>query len=70
MHVIFAAVFITCSQQHVLDVLAVERLGTCSAKAAAEFGAINKQATLYLYDTQIIIKVCIFKNIKFSFNLL
>ncbi len=30
-----AAVFLTCSQQHVVDVLAVASLGTCSATAAA-----------------------------------
>ncbi len=30
-----AAVFPTCSQQHVVDVLAVASLGTCSAAAAA-----------------------------------
>ncbi len=36
MYVIFAAaVFLTCSQQHVVDVLAVASLGTCSATAAA-----------------------------------
>ncbi len=35
-YVIFAAaVFITCSQQHVVDVLAVASLGTSSASAAA-----------------------------------
>ncbi len=35
-HVICAAaVFLTCSQQHVVDVLAVASLGTCSASAAA-----------------------------------
>ncbi len=35
-HVICAAaVFLTCSQQHVMDVLAVASLGTCSATAAA-----------------------------------
>ncbi len=28
-----AAVFLTCSQQHVVDVLAVASLGTCSAAA-------------------------------------
>ncbi len=30
-----AAVFLTCSRQHVVDVLAVASLGTCSAAAAA-----------------------------------
>ncbi len=30
-----AAVFLTCSQQHVVDVLAVASLGTCSAAEAA-----------------------------------
>ncbi len=30
-----AAVFPTCSQQHVVDVLAVASLSTCSAAAAA-----------------------------------
>ncbi len=29
-----AAVFLTCSQQHVVYVLAVASLGTCSAAAA------------------------------------
>ncbi len=29
-----AAVFLTCSQQHVVDVLTVASLGTCSAAAA------------------------------------
>ncbi len=28
-----ASVFLTCSQQHVVDVLAVASLGTCSAAA-------------------------------------
>ncbi len=36
MYVIFAeAVFLTCSQQLVVDILAVANLGTCSAAAAA-----------------------------------
>ncbi len=36
MYVVFAAaVFLTCSQQHDVDVLAVASLGTCSATAAA-----------------------------------
>ncbi len=36
MYVIFAAaVFLTCSQQHVVDVLTVASLGACSAAAAA-----------------------------------
>ncbi len=36
MYVIFAAaVFLTCSQQHVVDVLAVASLGTCFAAAVA-----------------------------------
>ncbi len=36
MYVIFAAaLFLTCSQQHVMDVLAVASLGTYSAAAAA-----------------------------------
>ncbi len=36
MYVIFAvAVFLTCSQQHFVDVLVVASLGTCSAAAAA-----------------------------------
>ncbi len=30
-----AAIFLTCSQQHVVDILAVASLGTCSAAAAA-----------------------------------
>ncbi len=35
MYVVFAAaVYLTCSQQHVVDVLAVASLGTCSAAAA------------------------------------
>ncbi len=37
-HVICAAaVFLTCSQQHVVDELAVANLGTCSAAAAAAY---------------------------------
>ncbi len=37
MYVIFAAaVFLTCSQQHVVDVLAIASLSTCSAAAAAD----------------------------------
>ncbi len=32
-----AAVFLTCSQQHVVDVLAVANLSTCSAAAADLF---------------------------------
>ncbi len=40
MYVIFAAaVFLTCSQQHVVDVLAVASLGTCSATAAVAAAA-------------------------------
>ncbi len=36
MYVIYAAsVFLTLSQQHVMDVLAVASLGTCSAAAGA-----------------------------------
>ncbi len=36
MYVIFAAaVFLTCSQQHVVDVLAVASLGNCSTATAA-----------------------------------
>ncbi len=30
-----AAIFLTCSQQHVVDALEVVSLGTCSATAAA-----------------------------------
>ncbi len=35
MFIFAAAVFLTCSQQNVVDVLAVGSLGTCSAAAAA-----------------------------------
>ncbi len=34
-HICAAAVFLTCSQQHVVAVLAVASLDTCSATAAA-----------------------------------
>ncbi len=58
MYVIFAAaVFLTCSQQHVVDVLAVASLGTCSATAAAAaaveqiYSAKTKYINIVMYIT-------------------
>ncbi len=44
MYVIFAAAeFLTCSQQHVVDVLAIASLGACSAAAAAAAADLFRQ---------------------------
>ncbi len=48
-----AAVFLTCSQQHVVDILAVASLGTCSAAAAALqiCSAKTKHISIVMYIT-------------------
>ncbi len=48
-----AAVLVTCSKQHVVDVLAVASLGTCSAGAAVQqiYSAKTKHINIVMYIT-------------------
>ncbi len=70
MHVIFAAaVFLTCSQQHVVDVLAVASLGTCSATAAAAAADLfrqDKYINIVMYITMPIPQRVVMTEIKFT----
>ncbi len=51
-----AAVFLTCSQQHVVDVLAVASLSSCSAAAAVKqiYSTKTKYINIVLYITMTI----------------
>ncbi len=50
-----AAVFPTCSQQHVVDILAVARLGTCAATAAQQiYSAKTKHINMVIYITMLL----------------
>ncbi len=60
-----AAVFLTCSQQHVVDVLAVASLGTCSDTAAA-YSAKTKYIIIVMYITMPIPPRVVMTEILFS----
>ncbi len=75
MYVIFAAaVFLTCSQQHVVDVLAVASLGTCSATAAAAaaveqiYSAKTKYINIVMYITMPIPPRVVMTEMLFFWN--
>ncbi len=49
-----AAVFLTCSQQRVVDVLAVASLDTCSAASSVQiYSAKTKHINIVMYITMV-----------------